>query len=242
MGKVKIKKDGQVVKPRIATGGGLLGKVVRNDTPAPQTGFKPVSSGLIDRGANFIRETMQEARTAANNVQRAKRAAAQEEERRRKNREANARLDYRNYDNELQGYLGPETTVIGTKGKKSSGKPSLKNTPAITKPKATSHTIQKGETLGSIAKKYGVDWKSLAEANGIDNPNLIYAGKKLKIDPATMGKRNKRKVGVNKPRVEPPGMHANERTFRTPTRTEATATNLPMGTGAINIDLPEDYY
>ena len=121
-------------------------------------------------------------------------------------------------------------------------KASLKDTSAPAKQKATTYTIKKGDTLGSIAKRYGVDWRALAEANGIDDPNLIYAGVKLKIDPATMGKRNKRKVGVNRPRIAPPGMHAGERTFRTPTRAEATATNLPMGTGRINIDLPEDYY
>ena len=121
-------------------------------------------------------------------------------------------------------------------------KTSLKDTSAPVKQKATTYTIKKGDTLGSIAKRYGVDWRVLADANGIDDPNLIYAGVKLKIDPATMGKRNKRKVGVNRPRVAPPGMHAGERTFRTPTRAEATATNLPMNTGKINIDLPEDYY
>ena len=237
MGKIKITKSGRVIKPRIARGGGLIGKIARNDTPAPPVGVKPGASGLVDRGVNFIRETMQEARTAATNVQRAKRAAAQEEERRRKNREANARLDYRNYDNELQGYLGPEVTVTGTKGRKSSGKPSLKDAPATAKPKATSHTIQKGETLGSIAKKYGIDWRSLAEANGIDNPNLVYAGKKLKIDPATMGKKNKRKVAISRPKA--PGMREGERNFETPTRAEATSTNLPMDYGALSIDIPE---
>lgn len=114
---------------------------------------------------------------------------------------------------------------------------SLKNTPATSKKTPTEHVIKKGETLGSIARKYGLDWEALAEANGIENANLIYAGKKLKIDPATMGKKKKRKVAI-----EPPGMHAGERTSRIPTREEAITTNLPMNAGRINIDLPEDYY
>lgn len=116
----------------------------------------------------------------------------------------------------------------------------LKNTPAPAQQKTATHTIKKGETLGSIAKRYGVDWRALAEANNIDNPNLIYAGVKLKIDPATMGKKNRRKVGVNNPKA--PGMHLGENNFPTPTREEAITTNMPMNRGALSVDLPEDYY
>lgn len=127
------------------------------------------------------------------------------------------------------------------KGKeRTSGSSSLRDTKASAQQKATTHTIKKGETLGSIAKKYGVDWRALADANGIDNPNLIYAGVKLKIDPATMGKKNRRKVGVNNPKA--PEMHLGENNFPTPTREEAITTNMPMNRGALSIDLPEDYY
>lgn len=119
---------------------------------------------------------------------------------------------------------------------------SLQNTPAAAQQKATTYTIKKGDTLGTIAKRYGVDWRALAEANGIDDPNLIYAGVKLKIDPATMGKKNRRKVSVNNPKA--PGMDLGEKKFSIPTRKEAlgSTTNMPMSTGALNIDLPEDYY
>lgn len=43
------------------------------------------------------------------------------------------------------------------------------------------YVVQRGDTLNSIARKYGVSWVEIAEANGIVNPNLIYAGQVLKI-------------------------------------------------------------
>ena len=43
------------------------------------------------------------------------------------------------------------------------------------------YQIQPGDTLSKIAKQYGVTVKQLQEANGIKNPNLIFAGKSLKI-------------------------------------------------------------
>lgn len=44
-----------------------------------------------------------------------------------------------------------------------------------------SHVVQKNETLGGIARKYGVSTSALQAINGISNPNLLYVGKKLKI-------------------------------------------------------------
>ena len=43
------------------------------------------------------------------------------------------------------------------------------------------YTIQKGDTLGKIAKACGLTVKELAEANNIENPNRIRAGKVLII-------------------------------------------------------------
>lgn len=45
----------------------------------------------------------------------------------------------------------------------------------------TTHTVQPGETLYSIARQYGVSVQAIAFANGITNPNLIYAGEVLTI-------------------------------------------------------------
>ena len=43
------------------------------------------------------------------------------------------------------------------------------------------HTVQAGETLSSIARRYGTTWQAIAQANGIQNPNQIYVGQQLKI-------------------------------------------------------------
>lgn len=48
-------------------------------------------------------------------------------------------------------------------------------------PKEVIYTIKKGDTLSAIALKYNTTVSALASKNGINNPNLIYAGQKLKI-------------------------------------------------------------
>jgi LysM repeat protein len=47
------------------------------------------------------------------------------------------------------------------------------------------HVVQPGETLSGIALKYGTTTGAIAAANGIINPNLIYAGKRLIITTGT---------------------------------------------------------
>jgi LysM repeat protein len=49
------------------------------------------------------------------------------------------------------------------------------------------HTVQQGETLSSIARRYGTTWQKVAQANGLVNPNQIYAGQKLKIPAGSAG-------------------------------------------------------
>jgi LysM repeat protein len=43
------------------------------------------------------------------------------------------------------------------------------------------HTVSRGETLGSIARRYGTTSRAIAEANGISNPNLVRIGHALTI-------------------------------------------------------------
>lgn len=45
------------------------------------------------------------------------------------------------------------------------------------------HTVKTGETLGKIAAAYGLTTASIANANGLSNPNLIYVGQRLIIPP-----------------------------------------------------------
>jgi LysM repeat protein len=46
------------------------------------------------------------------------------------------------------------------------------------------YTVQRGDTLYSIALRYGLTWRTLANANNITNPNVIHVGNVLAI-PAT---------------------------------------------------------
>lgn len=43
------------------------------------------------------------------------------------------------------------------------------------------YTVERGDTLGKIAREHGVSVSDLIDANGISNPNLIYPGQKLVI-------------------------------------------------------------
>ena len=43
------------------------------------------------------------------------------------------------------------------------------------------YTVQSGDTLSRIASQYGTTYTELAKLNGIKNPNMIYAGQKIRI-------------------------------------------------------------
>lgn len=44
------------------------------------------------------------------------------------------------------------------------------------------YTVRAGDTLSSIASKFGTSYQSLASLNGISNPNLIYVGQVLRVN------------------------------------------------------------
>lgn len=48
--------------------------------------------------------------------------------------------------------------------------------------KAITYTVQRGDTLSAIARKYGTSVSKIVKDNGIKNPNLIYPGQKLTIN------------------------------------------------------------
>lgn len=71
-----------------------------------------------------------------------------------------------------------ETAIKPTTTKPTTTKPTTK--PAT---KEKTYTIKAGDTLTSIAKKYGTTWQKIYEANKdkIGNPDIIYAGTVIKI-------------------------------------------------------------
>ena len=56
----------------------------------------------------------------------------------------------------------------------------------VTAPEAAqnTYTVQSGDNLSKIGKKYGVSYMAIAEANGIENPDLIHPGQELIIPEA----------------------------------------------------------
>lgn len=50
----------------------------------------------------------------------------------------------------------------------------------------TTHTVAPGQTLSSIAQRYGTTLRAIQDANGIADPNVLHVGQTLKI-PSTSG-------------------------------------------------------
>lgn len=48
----------------------------------------------------------------------------------------------------------------------------------------TTYTVRPGETLASIAQRFGVTWPAIVQANNISNPNLVNAGQVIIIPDA----------------------------------------------------------
>ena len=58
--------------------------------------------------------------------------------------------------------------------------------PVVAAPVAKVYSVQKGDTLSSIASSYGTSWKQLAEYNNLSNPNQLKIGQELRI-PESVG-------------------------------------------------------
>ena len=78
------------------------------------------------------------------------------------------------------------------------------------KTETLTYTIQKGDTLSTIANKYKTTAAAIAKANGIKDPNTIKPGQKLKITKGTTGKPTKANPAaiagstlreINRPRI-----------------------------------------
>lgn len=56
-------------------------------------------------------------------------------------------------------------------------------------PRTTSgqHVVSRGESISSIAMRYGWDWRELAARNGIAAPYVIHPGQRIQLGPARQG-------------------------------------------------------
>lgn len=52
----------------------------------------------------------------------------------------------------------------------------------IQAPATSTYTVRSGDTLSSIASKFGTSYQALASLNGISNSNLIYVGQVLRVN------------------------------------------------------------
>lgn len=59
--------------------------------------------------------------------------------------------------------------------------PVTENPTGTSNTETITYTVQRGDTLWAIARRYGTTSEEIAEINNISNPNLIYSGQQLKI-------------------------------------------------------------
>ncbi|MFN7572947.1 MAG: peptidoglycan DD-metalloendopeptidase family protein [Betaproteobacteria bacterium] len=57
-------------------------------------------------------------------------------------------------------------------------------------PREAFYTVQRGDTLHSIALAHGRDWRDIARWNGIEDPNKIRVGQQLRVAPQPTEKAN----------------------------------------------------
>ena len=68
------------------------------------------------------------------------------------------------------------------------------------------YIVKKGDTLWGIANEYGTTYQKLAEINGIENPNLIYVGQKIKL---TGSAATKKTNTTSSPQITAFGLQSN---------------------------------
>ena len=83
----------------------------------------------------------------------------------------------------LSGIVPGDSDIIGSNTKtQAATAPSLTTqSQQQTAQSTTTHIVRKGETLLSIARRYGVSYRELARRNAIANPNSLAVGQKLSI-------------------------------------------------------------
>jgi LysM repeat protein len=82
---------------------------------------------------------------------------------------------------QLNGLTNPDVIAIGQKLKVPAGAGAVSTPRPATGGQGRTYTVQKGDTLLSIARRYGLTVKQLQAANNISNPDRIYPGQTLII-------------------------------------------------------------
>lgn len=75
--------------------------------------------------------------------------------------------------------------------------------------RTTSYTIVAGDTLSSIASRFGISLSDLAAANRIANPDMIYAGQTITIPGSNGGSNSNNSVAEQNSQSQPGGSYVN---------------------------------
>ena len=96
----------------------------------------------------------------------------------------------------------------------------------------SSYTVKSGDTLYSIAFRYGLDYRKVAEANGIGASYTIYPGQQLRLDEAALTEQvsTPREATVSKPTPIVPTQ---------PSLPSYTPTPGPLSSGPVPSSAPE---
>lgn len=112
----------------------------------------------------------------------------------------------------------------------------------------TNYTIQSGDTLGAIAKKYGVALSDLAAWNNIKDPNRIYAGQTLVTNgkPGATQQTTAKSMTSTKQQVSTPVRRnipmENTAVLNVPTTIPSpSAITMPVNTNVKSMISPDNY-
>ncbi len=88
---------------------------------------------------------------------------------------------------ELVGETPAVSTPVATMAPGETAAPAPTPVPAPPSGQVIVHVVQPGETLYSIAYRYGTTVQAIIDANGIANPDQIYQGQKLNVPTSSGG-------------------------------------------------------
>jgi lipoprotein NlpD len=92
----------------------------------------------------------------------------------------------------------------------------------------TTHYVSRGETLYSIAWRYGIDYSRLAKRNAITSPFIIYPGQKILLKGYSSVKAKPSKVAAIA-RVSPPSKPVRSKTTTKKTKSKKAVALPPKG-------------
>lgn len=86
--------------------------------------------------------------------------------------------------------VGQVLTVNAASSSSVTNKPKTSSRTSATLTTRTTYVVKAGDTLGAIANRLHVSWTSLASANHLSNPNILFVGQVLHVPTATSSNRS----------------------------------------------------